>query len=481
MIFTRIKKRNNFKLCNLFCSIYGHKNNVEKATEYNEKCFQIAELEKKDELIAVALANKASLFENKDNELRLNHYIEALEILESFEDLENVANVSKNIAIVYSEMGNFGEAYKFIRRSLEIHNERSALYSIAVTKFSFATIYFKDPAKPVSYDQIIECFEDVFEIYDKIGHKRGVAETLSSIGNVYSKIGNLRLAIKNTQEAFEIYEKINDKEKAVDSLFSIANIYTKAKNFELSIETLRKARDLHSSFNQERNREDLVISLAEVLLLAGNPKEALDEVYKIIELGNEKDSLKNREQALALFFATVSSIMLNEVNQSSQFLQKIGKLDNKEFEVNWDFSDIEPTLTKLGENKQLLLDAIALLKGETSFPIIRPEGIQILEEEKGKESEVYHPFVGCLTLSAIDSDLEKLIKQIDQSQTINFDTSSILGLERKKALLMLGLLSKKGICEVQFLEGQNYGLKLTKKGLKLLKSILISGKHISSS
>lgn len=51
--------------------------------------------------------------------------------------------------------------------------------------------------------------------------------------------------------------------------------------------------------------------------------------------------------------------MLNKVNQSSQFLQKIGSLDNKEFSINWDFSDIESVLIKTGESKQLLLDVIS--------------------------------------------------------------------------------------------------------------------------
>lgn len=481
LMFTRIKEKNSFELCNLFCSIYNQKGNIEKATEYNEKCFKIAELEKKDDMMAIALANKANLFEDKDNELRLNQYIEALEILESCGDTENAARVSKNIATVHSIIGNFGEAYKFIRKSLEINKEMNALYNIADTKFTFATICFKDPAKPVSCDQIIQCFKDVVETFDKIGHKRGTAEALFSIGDAYRKIGNLELAIKNIQKAFEIYEKINDKEKAVDSLFSIANMHTQNKDFELSIETLRKACNLHSSSNQEKLRENLVISLAEVLLLAGKHKEALDEAYKIIELGNEKNSLNKREQALALFFAIISSIRLNEVNQSSQFLQKIGNLDNKEFEINWNFSDIEPVLTEVGESKQLLLDIIAFFKGETSFPIIRFEDIQILNEDKGTKSKIYHPLVGSVTIAVNDVDLEKLIKQINKSQTINFDAPNIMELERKKALMMLGFLSKKGVYEIQSLEGQKYNLELTKKGSRLLKSILMSEQQISQS
>ncbi|MDR7664390.1 tetratricopeptide repeat protein [Methanosarcina sp. Z-7115] len=476
LLFNRTKNGKNInliKIYNLLSSIYSHKGDIEKATEYSEKCFQMAESQGDNIDKAIAIANRANLLKNEDKELCFKYQIEALEIFKNYGALEQLASAHVNIALDYSARENFEKAYEHIKKALEIQKERNALYGIANTKFKIATIYFQDPEKPINYDQIIECLEGILDTYEKIGHKRGVAEVRYLIGEIYIKNKDLELAMENFQDALELCEKIGDKERIEKTLTSIGYIYVKTKNFEPGVEIFRKAYDLYSSLNQEASRANLGISLAEVLLLAGNPKEALDVVYEITELNSGKNSLDNRVQALALFFAATSSSMLNEVNRSSQFLQKIGNLDNKEFSVNWDFSDIEPVLIKMGESKQLFLDVIAFLKGETSFPILRLEDIQILEEE-GMKSNVYHPFAGCLTISATDTDLEKLIKQIDQSQTINFDMSNILDLERKKALLMLGFLSKKGIYEIQCLEDQKYKLELTKKGSRLLKSILVS-------
>lgn len=482
LLFNRIKERHNiFNVYTLLSSIHHHKNNNKIATDYTQKCLQIAESQKNDYLKAVAIGNKANLLGYEDDELRMKYFQEALEIFEQYGSLHNIAQTFGNIAILYSRMKKFEKAYECITKSLRIQEERNAIYDIAKVKHSRAFIYLQDPAKSMNYERIVGCLAEVLGIYEKIGHKRGVAETLELIGDIYFKNEKFELAIENYQCALDTYEKINNKAMVAQTLLSIGNIYLKNKDFELAIEIYRRASDLYSSLNQEADRVDVEISLAEVLLLAGSPEEALNEVSKIIVLDDEKNSLNNREKALTLFFATVSSIMLNKVNQSSQFLQKIGSLDNKEFSINWDFSDIESVLIKTGESKQLLLDVISFLKGETNFPIIRLEDVQILGEDKGTKSKVYHPFAGYLTISVTDTDLEKLIKQINQSQIMYFDVPDIMDLERKKALLMLGFLSKKGIYEVQSLEGQEYKINLTKKGSRLLKSVLMPEQQLSPS
>ncbi len=79
-----------------------------------------------------------------------------------------------------------------------------------------------------------------------------------------------------------------------------------------------------------------------------------------------------------------------------------------------------------------------------------------------------------MKFSVTDVELVELLQQINESQITNFDMPNILDLERKKALLMLGFLSKKGVYEIQCLEDQNYKIELTDRGSRLRKSLLIS-------
>lgn len=474
-LFISIKERVNiFNVYTLLSSIYKRKNNIEMANECCDKCFQIAELQKDNYLRALAIGNKAVLLKDEDKELKLKYFLEALEIFENSCYLTCTADVLANIAIVYANMKNFEEAYRYLKRSLRIQEEENASYKIAGLKERLVFIYLKDPAKPVSYDQLIQCSKDVLEIYVKIGHIRGVAGVLSLIGDIYIKCQKYEATFENYNKALEIYEQMNNEEMIAKTLLSIGCAHTKNKNFGLAIETYRKVSDLYLLLNQEDGIKNMEISLAEIFLLAGNPKKAFDIVNKVIEMNNAKDSFNSEVQVLALLFAAISSVMLNEANQASQFLQKIENLEIKKYSVTWDFSDIEPILTNMKENKQLFLDVIAFLKSETNFPIIRLEDIQVLDEEKGLKTKVYHPLAGFLTICVNDADLEKLIKQINESKTINFDVPNLMDLERKKALLMLGFLSKKGIYEVQSVDDQEYRLELTKKGSRLLKPILTS-------
>lgn len=476
LLFSSIKNRRNiFNVYALLSSIYKHKNNLEKANECCDKCFQIAKQEKNDYLRAVAIGNKATLLTDEDIKHKLEYYLEALEIFEKFPGYEdNESDMLANTAIVYENMKDFESSYEYIGKALRIQKKRNASYKIARLKQMMAYIYSKDPAKSVSYDQLIQCLDEVLEIYENMGHIRGVAEVLYSIGNMHIKSQCYVSALEDFNRALEIYEKINDKEAVANTLCSIGCTHIRCKNFESSIEIYRKVLDIYSLPNQKAiNRRKVEISLAEAFLLAGNSKEAFDIANRNIEINNSNDSFDDRIQNLALFFAAVSSVMLKEMNKSFQFLQMIGNSSIKE-SIDWDFSDIEPFLTNMKENKQLFLDIITFLKNETNFPIIRIEDIQIMDEEKGMKTKVYHPFTGFFTICVNDPDLEKVIRQISESEIMNFDKPDIMNLERKKALLILGFLSKKGIYEIQDLGNQKYRLELTEKGSRLRNSILVS-------
>lgn len=168
-------------------------------------------------------------------------------------------------------------------------------------------------------------------------------------------------------------------------------------------------------------------------------------------------------------FLSISLILLNKVDDAYDYLKKIGGVNNLKSTTIWDFSDIELVLDKTGEAKQFFTDAITLLKGKTNYPIIRLKDVKIINDKIGKQAEIFHPFTDSLTITKADENLKEIMQKLSSGKEIDLDTPEIMEIERNKALLILGFLFKKGFLDCRNIDGQKFDLKLTERGIKILR------------
>ncbi len=453
-----------FESYNLFASIYHHKNESEKAKEYNEKCLKIAEKQKNDILRAVAMGNLGNILRGEDKNKTLYYYATSLKIFEDDNDETNIATSCNNIADVFREMGNYEKSYEFIKRALELRKKRNAVYEIAQTKFSMANIYYDDPKKPASIDLIVKCLTEALEVYERIGHVRGAAEVLTNLGNIYSEDKkDLKSAIANYQKAATIYFSLNQQsdEAELNSLIGIC--FSRLKDWSTAKYYFEK--NLNTQYFSIADK----LSLAEVYLIIGAFKEADETLNKSIT-----GEISDNNRHLIFLFSCISLILLNKLDDAYDYLKKIGETNNSKSSEQWDFSDIVPVLDKTGEFKQFFLDAITLLKDETNYPIIRLKDVKIISEEVGKQAEIFHPFTGSQKITKEDNNLKEIMQELIHSKEIDLDTPEIMGIKRDKALLILGFLFKKGFLDCKNLDKQKFDLKLTERGLKILRLSKVS-------
>ena len=445
---------------NLLAYIYCYKNEIEEAKKYNEKCLKMAESQKDDIRKAVAMGTRANLLGNEDKEQKLDCYLKSLKMFEDQNDVPNISAVCANVATVYSEMGNYEKSYKFIKRALEMKKESNAFYDIARMKIIMADIYSNDPEKPVSVDSIIKCLKEALETYEKIGHVRGIARILNKIGNIYRNENDFKSAVDNYQRAATIYSSLNQQSEEAELNSEIGFCYTKLKDFTNARSYLEK--NLLSGHCDIGDK----LSLVEVYLNIGDYNEAFDLSNKLVT--DDAEEISGDKRYLALLFSSISSILLNEEKEAYNCLKKIGEFDCKKFTINWDFSDIESVLDRTGESKQFFIDAITLLKGEANYPIIQRKDVKIISEEAGKQAEIFHPFTGSLIITKDDENLKEIMQKLSVGEKVDFDTSEIMGIKRDKALLILSFLFRKGFLDCENLDKQEFDLKLTERGLKVL-------------
>jgi tetratricopeptide (TPR) repeat protein len=384
--------------------------------------------------------------------------MKSLKILEN--ENADSASTCNNIALVYKEMGNYEKSYEFIKRALELQKERNAVYDIAKTKIIIADIYYNDLEKPVSNDSIINCLEEVLETYEKIGHVRGAARILTKIGDIYFNKEDFESAVVNYQKAAAIYSSLNQQSEEAELNAKIGFCYSNLKDFSNVRSYLEK--NLLSGHCDIGDK----LSLVEIYLILGSYNEAFDLSNKLITGDNEE--ISDDKRYLALLFSSISSVLLNKEDDAYNCLKEIGEFDSQKYSINWDFSDIEPVLDKTGESKQFFIDAITCLKSEANYPIIRLKDVKIIRDEAGKQAEVFHPFTGSLTVTKDDENLKEIMQKLSIGEKIDFDTPEIMEITRNKALLIVGFLLRKGFLGCENLDKQEFDLKLTERGLKVL-------------
>jgi hypothetical protein len=183
---------------------------------------------------------------------------------------------------------------------------------------------------------------------------------------------------------------------------------------------------------------------------------------------DDTEEISDDKRYVALLFSSISSVLLNNVDDAYNYLKKIGEFDSQKYNMNWDFSDIKPVLDKTGESKQFFIDAIALLKGDANYPIVRLKDVKLLSEEAEKQAEVFHPFTGSFTITKEDENLKEIMQKLRPGEKIDSDTPEIMGMKRDKALLIFGFLFMKGFLDCKNPAEQMFDLKLSEKGLKVL-------------
>ncbi|MDO9099072.1 MAG: hypothetical protein Q7U60_13255, partial [Candidatus Methanoperedens sp.] len=297
------------------------------------------------------------------------------------------------------------------------------------------------------------------EVYEKMGHVRGIAKILNNLGNIYFEDKkDFKSAIANYQKATSIYSSLNQQSDEAELDSKIGICFSNLKQW-LNAKSYFEKNLSSGHFNIIDK-----VSLAEVYLITGS----FNEAYELLNKPETEESSDNRIYLLPLFLS-ISSILLNKVNDAYKNLKQIGETNYQKCIINWNFSDIEPVLEKIGEPKQFFIDAITLLKGETDHPIIRLMDVKIITEEVGKHAEVFHPFTGSLLITKEDEQLKEIMQKLSFGTEVDLDTSEIMGIERNKALLVLGFLFKKGFLDCKNLDKQKFDLKLTDRGVKILR------------
>lgn len=105
------------------------------------------------------------------------------------------------------------------------------------------------------------------------------------------------------------------------------------------------------------------------------------------------------------------------------------------------------------------------IQNKTKYPIIRFDNINIVKVEANNHAEIFHPFVGYKKIAKNESSLKKIMWNLQQTNVeIDIDESTIMGVERNSALMILGYLYKVKFIDFKETTQNHLSIWLTDEG-----------------
>lgn len=145
--------------------------------------------------------------------------------------------------------------------------------------------YYVDLAE---YEKAVDIFLVSNDIFHNIADRKGLSYACNGMTNVYTQIGQFKLANEWGLKGILLAEEINDKEAQLILLVNTSINYVQMKSFYNAKEILNTLEMMHFTLTKEQKVIYLLI-LAEVEINIGNPYKALgyiEEAYKLEHLPN---------------------------------------------------------------------------------------------------------------------------------------------------------------------------------------------------
>jgi CHAT domain-containing protein/predicted negative regulator of RcsB-dependent stress response len=228
------------------------------------------------------------------------------------------------------------------RKSIEKYHEALGLYrragdrrGEAVTLSSIGEVY--------SYlgetQKALENFNEALPLRRAVGDRRGEAETLHNIGAVYDDLGERQKALEKYNEALPILRAIGDRSGEAATLNSIGLVYDSLGEMRKALEKYNEALPLRRVVGDRRGEAVTLSNIGGVYWPLGETQKALEKYNEVLPI---KRALGDRRG---------EATTLNNIGLVYQLLGEMQKALEK-------FNEALPILRALGDRR---VEAVTLI------------------------------------------------------------------------------------------------------------------------
>ena len=317
---------------------YLGKNNIDSAIFYNNKELEYSEHANWEAGKMSHLIGKSFIISKSgDYTKALDLLLEVLKLAEKSKDQWKISSIYQSLGRLYSISGNYQEAAKNYRRTLEIREQMNIAIDPEVISDMADAFYYDN-----SLDSALFYQNKALELSQKINYKRVIAISWCNLGNIYSKLSKVNIANSYYKKSLSYAMEMTFLNLASEINMGLANNYKILGKKDSSIYYARTAYYLanRSGFSpmltkttsfikdhfKSENKLDSLSKYQELLILysdslynseklKGVEKLRIDELYRQegikVQLKKQKELRKrNIQTALIALFIPIFGLLV---------------------------------------------------------------------------------------------------------------------------------------------------------------------------
>jgi tetratricopeptide (TPR) repeat protein len=206
---------------------------------------------------------------------------------------EMKADALRHLGIIRQEQGRYDEAVKMFKESLKIFKELGDKKGIADNIYEVGNVYFWKGR----YDEAIKSYNESLKIFKELGDKNGIALALAQMGMIHEEQGRYDEAVKMFKESLKISKELGNKKEIAINLHELGNVYYLKGRYDEAIKSYNESLKIKKELGNKRGIPVTFGQLGKIYLFQGRYYEAVkmfEESLKIFkELGDKKGIADN--------------------------------------------------------------------------------------------------------------------------------------------------------------------------------------------
>jgi HD-GYP domain-containing protein (c-di-GMP phosphodiesterase class II) len=186
-------------------------------------------------------------------------YRQGLERLERAGDQRSAASALNNLGMLHVDLQELDQAERYFQRAYDIARELGDVLMQGYVASNRVELYLAQGLP----DRARESCDEAFEIFSRLEHRRGLAESFKFYGIIYRETGKLHLAEMHLMRAVEIVSD-HDSLLEAEALRELSLVLRAQSRNREALEALNAAHTLFTGLQAQNDQDDITRRISQL-------------------------------------------------------------------------------------------------------------------------------------------------------------------------------------------------------------------------